>query len=221
MGERSLLDWLGLPENFGYALLIVGLALLLAPYLRGGDFGIVKVPDFEPGVRSALRVVGPIVMLIAVIVHVDLLPSAGEREARGNGGPSSASDGGTVEPLPLPPQHQRVLARWGSGCLYPATSLGSDGDAVEVYFAFAREDRVKVQDVFDLPALPPTGLAPGDRVFAALSERDAWAPGEVREIRDGRALVELEKVDCIRDYAREYVWADLDGQKIFIVEGSK
>ena len=52
-------------------------------------------------------------------------------------------------------------------------------------------------------------------------ERKLPAASIETEDIEGWGFFELEKVDCIRDYAREYVWADLDGQKIFIVEGSK
>jgi len=72
--NESVLDRLNLPDNFGYAILLVSLALLLAPYLRGGDFGLVKIPDFKPKVRRALVAIGPMAMIGAILVHVQFLP---------------------------------------------------------------------------------------------------------------------------------------------------
>ena len=71
---ESVLDRLNLPNNFGYAILLVSLALLLAPYLRGSDFGLLKVPDFQPKVRRLLVAIGPVAMIGAILIHVQLLP---------------------------------------------------------------------------------------------------------------------------------------------------
>jgi hypothetical protein len=71
---QSSLSYLGLPETFGGALLLLGLVLLLSPYLADTDLGFVKIPEFEPIVKRRLRIFGPIAMVAVVLLHVPLVP---------------------------------------------------------------------------------------------------------------------------------------------------
>lgn len=68
--DSNLLQILNLPDGFGYLPLVLALVLGLAPYLGGSDFGIVKIPAFEASAQRKLRVVGPCLLLTAIIVHV-------------------------------------------------------------------------------------------------------------------------------------------------------
>lgn len=43
MEKHGLITEFGLPDQFWIALLLLGLTLLLAPYLSGHDLGIIKV----------------------------------------------------------------------------------------------------------------------------------------------------------------------------------
>ena len=43
--KKSIMQWTGLPEEFGLTLLIVSLILTLVPWLSGSDLGILKVPQ--------------------------------------------------------------------------------------------------------------------------------------------------------------------------------
>lgn len=70
----GLLRALGLPDQFGQILLLAGLVLCLAPYVHGVDFGAFKIPSFEPAVRSRLKVLGPVWLLLAVLAHVPTFP---------------------------------------------------------------------------------------------------------------------------------------------------
>src|SRR5262249_5640476 len=63
-----------LPEQFGYVLLLLALALVLSPYLAGADFGVIKIPQFKPTTTRRLRGFGPIVLLATVLLHFPLLP---------------------------------------------------------------------------------------------------------------------------------------------------
>jgi hypothetical protein len=69
----SVLQWLGLPSEFGIALLVVSFALAVAPYLTGADFGVVKVPALELRIRKRLRWVGPLALLISILLHIPAL----------------------------------------------------------------------------------------------------------------------------------------------------
>ncbi|CAN7463098.1 hypothetical protein [Paraburkholderia hospita] len=73
MSKQSLLALLGLPDQFGVALLLLALALFLAPYLAGHDFGVVKIPSFNPAARRILRFIGPVCLLAVVLLHVPLV----------------------------------------------------------------------------------------------------------------------------------------------------
>jgi hypothetical protein len=67
---ESVLQWLGLPEEFGVALLIFCFALSVAPYFSGADFGILKLPLFKPAIRRNLRFGGPIALAVAIVLHI-------------------------------------------------------------------------------------------------------------------------------------------------------
>ena len=71
---QSSLSYLGLPEQFGVALLLLALVLLLSPYLADTDLGVIKIPEFNPIVKRRLRILGPIAMVAAVLLHVPLVP---------------------------------------------------------------------------------------------------------------------------------------------------
>jgi hypothetical protein len=210
----SVLDRLNLPANFGYALLILGLVLVLAPYLRGTDFGVVKIPDFEAPMRRTLRVVGPLALLGAVLVHVPLAEQGGSLRR----GSASRIEPGTVPAVP--PIHtlttlqpgDAVLSRRGTGqCLYPATVLGLEGDQARVRFAFGQDGEVPALELVGLPDGPADEVLPGQAVFTHLATAGVWAPGEVKELRDGRALVGLDQgADCAGQYLKDHVWTSFE-----------
>jgi len=54
---KSIVDALDLPEAFAGTLLILALILLIAPYLSGLDFGVLKIPSFPESqvVRACSR----------------------------------------------------------------------------------------------------------------------------------------------------------------------
>ncbi|MGZ5441088.1 MAG: hypothetical protein ACXW5U_04980 [Thermoanaerobaculia bacterium] len=77
---ESVLQWLALPSEFGVTLLIAALALSLAPYLAGSDFGLLKVPQFPVRVRARLRSAGPVALLVAIFLHLPLIRTAGPQQ---------------------------------------------------------------------------------------------------------------------------------------------
>ena len=161
-GTKALLRDPILPDNFGYALLILGLALLLAPYFRGSDFGVVKVPEFEASTRTALRIIGPVAMLGAVLVHVDLLPlKAGiepSKQSPKAGEPTSGRHDAALEP------GSDVLApRQGGSCLYAAKVLRIDGELATVRFGFGRDAQVPLEKVTAVRRTAPAADL-GDKV---------------------------------------------------------
>jgi len=70
MEKISLLKLLGLPSEFGLALLILSLILLLAPYFAGHDFGVFKIPPFKYVVKKKLKIIGPILFILILISEV-------------------------------------------------------------------------------------------------------------------------------------------------------
>jgi hypothetical protein len=86
--RQSVLELAGIPKEFGITLLVVALIFVVAPYLAGTDFGILKVPTFPPPTKKRLRVTGPFFMLVIVALHLPLMPKpessepASEKTAR-------------------------------------------------------------------------------------------------------------------------------------------
>jgi hypothetical protein len=85
----TVLSYLNVPEQFGVTLLLLALVLLLSPYLAGTDFGVIKIPEFKPTAKRALRVIGPVAMLAALLLHFPLVPKeeTGKAVACSNLGP--------------------------------------------------------------------------------------------------------------------------------------
>src|SRR6266566_1134624 len=74
MERVSILTSLGLPQDFGKVLLVLSLTLLLAPYLAGTDFGVVKIPAFSDAIQRRLKIFGPILFVLVVLIHVPIVP---------------------------------------------------------------------------------------------------------------------------------------------------
>ena len=80
--RKSTFALLGLPNEFGTLLLALALILSLSPYLSGADLGIFKVPSLEPATKSLLRVLGPVVLILAVGLFVPIWPGPSKPGAR-------------------------------------------------------------------------------------------------------------------------------------------
>jgi hypothetical protein len=68
--RESILELLGLPSEFGYLLLVLGLIFVLAPYVADHDFSIIKIPNFATRIKRVLKVFGPICFLIVLSMHI-------------------------------------------------------------------------------------------------------------------------------------------------------
>lgn len=64
-----------LPQEFGILLLTLALVLAVAPYLFGHDFGVIRVPDFGESMRQRLKWVGPVLLIVAVLIHIPFGPA--------------------------------------------------------------------------------------------------------------------------------------------------
>jgi hypothetical protein len=60
----------GLPDAFATILLGFAFILLIAPYFSNADFGIIKVPDFQPQTKAKLIVLGPLIMLAVCLLFL-------------------------------------------------------------------------------------------------------------------------------------------------------
>jgi uncharacterized membrane protein YhdT len=69
----SIIKLLGLPETFAVVLLTFCLILLLAPYFSGADFGLFKIPQFTDFAKKKLKIIGPIVFAVLVILFVPVI----------------------------------------------------------------------------------------------------------------------------------------------------
>lgn len=73
MTRESILQKSGLPQEFGVVLLVLALIFALAPYLSGTDFGIFKIPPFSARARRRLKIIGPPLFTVLVVLFVPLL----------------------------------------------------------------------------------------------------------------------------------------------------
>jgi hypothetical protein len=74
--KTSIVKLLGLPDTFAVVLLTFSFVLLLAPYFSGADFGLFKIPQFTDPARKKLKIIGPIVFLVMLILFVPVIPNA-------------------------------------------------------------------------------------------------------------------------------------------------
>jgi hypothetical protein len=214
---ESVLARLDLPEGFGYALLMLALALLLAPYLGGSDFGLVKIPKFEPPVRRALRIAGPFLISAAILAHVPLF-AATDGPLRGHVD-SDVDRTAVPNVLEVSPGEEVLAPRNDGLCLYPATVLSWDGEVVRLRFAFGKDGQVPIERVMRQPGNEPERVSLTDQVIVRLAPQAMWAPGEITEIREGRAMVALNPdTDCASLYERPYAWVALTGQDWRLLE---
>jgi hypothetical protein len=72
--KKSILITLGIPEEFGVLILTLSLILLISPYLSNVDFGVFKIPEFSQKAKSKLKVIGPILFLISVLLFIPIIP---------------------------------------------------------------------------------------------------------------------------------------------------
>ncbi|HST20134.1 MAG TPA: tetratricopeptide repeat protein [Blastocatellia bacterium] len=71
--KTSIIKLLGLPEAFAVVLLILSLIIALAPYLPGKDFGVIKIPEFTLNTQNRLKVIGPIIFLVSLVLFLPLM----------------------------------------------------------------------------------------------------------------------------------------------------
>jgi hypothetical protein len=89
--RRSSLRILGLPEKFGEILLVLCLILFLSPYFSGSDFGILKIPNFSPGIVGALRIFGPIALVSGILLYLPTWKEPVKINVDNRGGPSRST----------------------------------------------------------------------------------------------------------------------------------
>ena len=74
--SESVIQRLALPAEFGVALLLFAFTLAIAPYFSGVDFGAVKIPELSLKTRRNLRVIGPLALAMAILLHVPFARTA-------------------------------------------------------------------------------------------------------------------------------------------------
>ncbi len=72
----NILEAANLPEQFGLALLLLSLALLIGSYLDDLNFGFFRIPWLSRSRKKKLKIIGPILFLAALVVHFPLLPQS-------------------------------------------------------------------------------------------------------------------------------------------------
>lgn len=200
MAGQSLLERLNLPDGFGYALLMLGLILTLAPWLRGSDFGMFKIPEFAPGTRRGLVYAGPLTLMLAIGLH---LPMAAPAPPPPVPDPPGSATGRTTTVRPA--GGQRVLADWqDSGCLYPARLVAAEGGTATLLFDFDERATVPVSEVF-VPG--EARLEIGRAAYARLPNREAWLPVTIIDTRTENVRVErAEQAGCSAEFGKAVRW---------------
>lgn len=66
---------LGIPDNVINTTFVIAIALLLAPYVGGLDFGVFKVPNLPPAIQMPLRWGTPILFAAVLIMFIPLWPT--------------------------------------------------------------------------------------------------------------------------------------------------
>ena len=56
----------GIPDSITGTIVTLCIALTLAPYAAGMDFGVIKVPTFSPAARRRLKFAGPLLLILAI-----------------------------------------------------------------------------------------------------------------------------------------------------------
>jgi len=74
--KENILQLFGLPGEFGILLLVLSLIFASAPYLAGYDFGPIKIPNFRKTIKTRLKVIGPISLVIAVGLHYHFISTS-------------------------------------------------------------------------------------------------------------------------------------------------
>ena len=75
----------------------LSLILLISPYASGHDFGSIKIPNFKDTSKTKLKFFGPVIFVIAIALHLPLLP-----ETPVSGAEVPISEPGAEEPMPEP-----------------------------------------------------------------------------------------------------------------------
>lgn len=70
----NIIKLLGLPDAFAVVLLTFSFILMLAPYFSGADFGLFKIPQFTDSARKKLKIIGPIIFLVLVMLFIPIIP---------------------------------------------------------------------------------------------------------------------------------------------------
>jgi hypothetical protein len=74
MHKHSTYEQLGLPGHIGEIFFLISLALTLAPYFPGMDFGALKVPALPDGSRKTLKLVAPIALVVTTLSFFPFWP---------------------------------------------------------------------------------------------------------------------------------------------------
>lgn len=70
----SLYSASGIPIEIGSALFLVALCLTLAPYLAGLEVGPVKIPATSPHQQRVLKLIGPLLVFLAILPFLSFMP---------------------------------------------------------------------------------------------------------------------------------------------------
>jgi len=73
MDKISLFKLSGLPDSFGAVLFVFSFIFFLSPYLSGSDFGVFKIPSFDPSLKRWLKVIGPMFFIGMVVAYLPLI----------------------------------------------------------------------------------------------------------------------------------------------------
>jgi len=105
----------------------------------------------------------------------------------------------------------RVLARWNDkNCLYLGQVIESNNNKFYIQYDFSGDAWVEAEQVFLYKPPPLSELKPGAKVFVGLESGSKWAPGKVKENRNGHFLIKLDsKYECRSQKLQHWATAEM------------
>jgi hypothetical protein len=105
---------------------------------------------------------------------------------------------------------ETVLAPWKEDrCLYPGTVLAVEKEKWLIRFDFAEEAWAATDKIYSRRTPSASALKLNTDVYVALEGGRVWAPGKIKEDRDGKRLVVLDsKVACRGNTSHAWVTSD-------------
>jgi hypothetical protein len=89
--KQSLYSKLGIPDGVAVTIILIALVLTLAPYAADKDFGFLKIPAFDPSTLGLLKVLGPVLFVLSILLNCPFWGKTGSPRSAGNDVPATVT----------------------------------------------------------------------------------------------------------------------------------